>query len=251
MFNLIKNKIGNKRERIVRVIILYNQGDSIGTGFFISPVDVLTCFHVVWGLELRNIRNNPEYQRRQEGDEHTKLEGFLNQKLSKIEIELPDGRKEQCSLKIFDEIHDIAILSVNDSKSKHKFFKLDYNSSISYGDEVMFCGFPTAVGYRADQTPFALTAGVVSTFVETQVGGDNYEHIQINGVNLEGNSGAPLFKKYSNKAIGIINGNMNRGNDNLAAYGENNNLTRVSFRIPLGITYATSVKLLRESGTLN
>lgn len=246
MFISFNKSISKKREQIVRVITTYiPAGDSIGTGFFINNNgDLLTCFHVVFGEELRQIRKNNILANINESDEHEKLKAFIKGKLSKIEVELFNGSKIEMEIKDFDEKYDIALLSTK-IPSKYKSFKLNFGSKINYGDEVLFAGFPNAVGYRGDQTPFAVTVGMVSTFVETQIGGDKYPHIQINGVNLPGNSGGPLFLKGSNEVVGLINGNQIMGihGDFKGLDDKPTNL----FTVPLGITYATSLSVLKKN----
>jgi hypothetical protein len=67
---------------------------------------------------------------------------------------------------------------------------------------------------------------------------------------LPGNSGTPLFSKKTGKVVGIVNGNMNWGRDNLLIFKNSQDKAQgfeeVSNRIPLSIAYATSLKILKE-----
>ena len=247
MLELFEKTVAFRRKRVVRIIVTYRpEGDSVGTGFFIDAEgDLLTCFHVVFGKELRNMRNDSVFQAITGQDEHTRLEQYIQQRISKIEIEPFNGLREEVEIKKFDERYDVVLLTTK-VKNNHSWFRLNLETRTDYGDEVEFGGFPMAVGYRGDQVPFAVTKGIISTFLNTQVGGENYEHIQINGVNLEGNSGAPLFLKDSKKVLGIINGNMIRGFQG-RFMGVNGQPFDLSFAIPLGITYATSLNTIMQN----
>jgi len=238
--------VSYKKNRIVRVAVTYSpNGIAGGTGFFINKKgDLLTCFHVVFGQELRTIRQNNVLSGINGVDEHEKLKNFIKQKLAKIEIELFNNSKIEVELKNFNEKYDIALLSVK-NPSNYRFFKLNLKKNIDYGDNVLFGGFPNAIGYANNKTPFALTRGTVSTFVDTQIGGEKYPHIQINGVNLPGNSGGPLLLGNSDRVVGIINGNWTTG-VNGQFMGVNGKPAQLSFQIPLGITYATSLNVIKS-----
>jgi len=122
-------------------------------------------------------------------------------------------------LEKFDEKYDIVLLKLNSQKSpkKIKYCKLDFKTTLKQGDSMFFGGFPTCFCYGVTETPFAINTGMISSFPETIVGGERYEHIQINSINLGGNSGAPLFRKNRSSVVGIINGNMNWGRDDLVS----------------------------------
>lgn len=252
-FNIFKRNLLDRdcldRDCIVRIMVQYLQNDSIGTGFFINDGShLLSCFHVIFGQELRRLRDNLEFKKIDGSTEHIRLEKFIKQNLSKIEIELSNGEKEEAELKKFDEKYDIVLLKIKGSKI-YRGLNIDFNAKINYGNEVLFGGFPNAIDYRNDQAPFAVTVGTVSTFVETTVGGEKYPHIQINGVNLPGNSGAPLFLKGKSRVIGIINGNWLTGID-AKFMGIDGKPANLSFAIPLGITYATALETINKNSSI-
>lgn len=252
MFNFSSNNIKYKRQRIVRIISTLRRGQgtgqSTGSGFFIDKTgNILTCFHVVIGAELRNIRQDPRFIATAGDDEHSKLENFFANTVTKIEVEFPDGSIQEAKLEKFDERYDLVLLRLEDFSHSTKFFKMDFKSNLGYGDNVFFCGFQHATGYSITQYPFSVNKGIVSTFPETTIGGERYKHIQINSINLGGNSGAPLFKRKNNQVVGIINGNMNMGNDNVAIMNPQGQCVRSPLRFPLSIAYATPSKLLKEN----
>ena len=151
-------------------------------------------------------------------------------------------------LKDFDEKYDIALFEVELASKKVKTCKLEWKPKLSHGDYVFFGGFPIHHDYVLGQAPLAVQEGMISSFVETIIGGEKYEHLQINSINLGGNSGAPLFKKWGRKVVGIVNGNMNFGNDSVMIQNPGNNqATPQSFRIPLSIAYGTPINILKEN----
>ncbi len=243
------------KERVYRVVIKYSNGvESSGSGFFINKKKFITCFHVIFGGELRNIRSLPEYNSIQEDNEHEKLKIFYTNRTPSVFVELENGVKVTAEVDKFSEFYDITILNVETINKSVNVCKVNTESTPTYGDFVSFGGFPNQFGYTHDTAPFAYTEGVVSSFPETTIGGENYEHIKVNAINLSGNSGAPLFLKDKKTVIGFINGNMNWGRDDLLVAqimsNGQTNLLPVSLRVPLSIAYATSFKLIKEQTRL-
>ncbi len=248
MFNIFSKNINRKR-KLVHRFITYSPNENYGTGsgFFISNNgNFLTCFHVAFRKELRQIRQTSAFQKINGNNEHSKLENYYNTIITKAEVEFTDGSRSKAELKNFDEKHDVALFKVSAESSKIKVCKINWCFSLNYGDRVFFGGFPTHPDYQLDKAPLAVHEGVVSSFVETTVGGDKYQHIQINSINLGGNSGAPLFRGRSATVVGIINGNMNWGRDDIVVQNQAGTYVKESLRTPLSIAYATSMKLLKE-----
>jgi S1-C subfamily serine protease len=247
MFNFLSGNINRKRERVYRFITHSSNNYTVGSGFFISKHGgFLTCFHVAFKSELRQIRQNPDFQKITGNDEHSKLKVFYKTLIIKSEVEFPDSSRYVAELIDFDERFDIAFFKVRVDPSKVKVCRIDWNSSFNYTDNVFFGGFPTQPYYQSDKFPFAVHEGIVSSFVEMEIGGSKYQHVMINSVNLGGNSGAPLFRRRGSGVMGIINGNMNWGRDDLIGQDKAKGYVPVSLRTPLSIAYATPMKLLKE-----
>jgi S1-C subfamily serine protease len=248
MLNFFK-KTNLRKNKVYRVVTHFPSGNyDTGSGFFIDVDKFLTCFHVAFGDELRVIKNRVNFQNYSGTNDHEKLKNYFNDRISKIEIVLPDKSKLLAKLNRFDERYDVAVLDVNPAGKKVEICTLDTQTKLKHGDYVYFGGFPAHHDYLAGTSPFAAHEGMVSSFVETMIGGNKYQHIQINSINLGGNSGAPLFKRNGEKVIGIINGNMNWGNDNVMfGDAETNKASIASLRIPLSIAYATSLKFIKEN----
>ena len=142
MFLKIKNKINDKQKRLVRVIVKYKNGNfSTGTGFFINKEGtLLTCFHVIFGSILREIRNNKVLSSYNAENEHAKIQNYFDDVIQIIEIELFNGEKLTAKLLKFNEIYDIASLKI-EGKIKTPFFNIDIKYTTKYDEPVFFCGF--------------------------------------------------------------------------------------------------------------
>lgn len=252
-FNSKNKDISFKRDRIVRIISHYkNGGYSTGTGFLVNENrNVLTCWHVICGIDLKILKSIPEFQQSTKNTESKKVDEYFKNKTSKIEVELPNGRKLRAILKSYDYYYDLAVLGIPKSGEKIPFFELELNKSLDYSDEILFCGYPNCPDYGLLESPFAVNTGIVSTFPDVEIAGGKYKGIQLNSICVGGNSGAPLFKKDSNKPCGIINGYRWQGRDDLAIYKKDGSLEQGGLRVPISISYATSFyRLMKESKIL-
>ncbi len=248
------SNISDNKSKLARIIVRYKVPNAFGcgTGFFINENGTLiTCFHVAFGVNNADTVRQHNIFISTDGTEETKFRAFFNGVVASVEACYEDGTCTSLQLIHFNADFDIAIFeSMNGSVDKSKVFDTDFDKILEYGDKVEFIGYPTSSGYPPDKSPFAFNSGMVSSFPETKVAGSTYEHVQINAINLGGNSGGPLFLEGSSKVIGIINGNMNWGSDNLAFLDPQNNMKKGSLRVPLGIAYATPLHLLRSKGIL-
>lgn len=247
---MFTERINYKKKRILRILVYLNNGSIVtGSGFFIDNNGrLLTCFHVVFSKGLKDFRKDQVFISIQGNSEHLRLDTWFRNNISKIEVENYCGIKEELKLEKFDEKYDIVLLKLHSQRSLKdiKYCKLDFKATLKQGDLVFFGGFPVCVPYNNTETPFAINTGMISCFPETTITGERYEHIQINSINLGGNSGAPLFKRNSNSVIGIINGNMNWGSDVVLMQDNSGRQFVESLRVPLSIAYATSIKFLKQ-----
>jgi S1-C subfamily serine protease len=247
------SSIVNRKQKLARVIVRYAAPNAFGcgSGFFIdSKGSLLTCFHVAFAASADTIKSNEPYKSAA-GTEQDKFKAYFSAAISNIEAHHEDGTSTPLDLVDFNADFDLAVLRARTPVDNSKVFETDFDFKFNYGDKVEFIGYPTAAGYPPDKSPFAFNSGVVSSFPETKVAGGIYEHVQINAVNLGGNSGGPLFIEGSEKVVGIVNGNMNWGSDNVAFVDPSNQIRKGTFRAPLGIAYATPLQLLKSKGFID
>lgn len=237
-----------KKERIVRILNHVTNQVSVGTGFFITQNDIITCSHVLLMKDLASLEKNEDFNKTNLNEDLIKK--FHKSFTRKIEIEFSDKSKKEVFLKHIDPKNDFAILRLSSGSSYGKYFEVDVNKTFYYNDYVSFCGFQNTPYVHVTESPFTYNDGKISSFPDLIVAGDKYQHIQINSINLGGNSGAPLFMDREYKAVGIINGNQNHGSDNVAFFDDKGTIVRNAFRIPLSIAYATSFESLRKRSSV-
>ncbi len=242
-FNNITNEVNFKKVRIVRILIhTKNNLTHLGTGFFVSNTDVITNSHVVFGMGLKKLNAIPDFNKASYHEsEITKLYKSIT---AKSTIELHNGTIKEVFLKHIDTKYDIVVLRLTGGNTFQYFFQINTVNDLNYGDNMQFCGYQTAPYIDPIHWPFTYNTGKISAFPNTYIEGERYSHIQINSINLGGNSGAPLFRRMEKYPIGIINGNQNWGNDNMAFVQKDGSILKDSFRVPLSVAYATSFELL-------
>ena len=243
------NDVNYKKKRIVRVIVNFRNGtNSVGTGFFISRSgNLLTCAHVILGLTLTQLRANNTFISTSGATEAEKITNYQRNETISIQVQLPNGVIINADLEKLNADFDIGLLRLTGENPRVDFFEINHSASskFDYDDNVFFCGFQEAVGYTNLNFPFSVNSGIVSTFPTVTVTGTQYEHVQVNSINLGGNSGAPLFKKGSNVVEGIINGNMNWGSDTVLQVA-NGIVAPAPLRTPLSIAYATPLSFIKH-----
>jgi hypothetical protein len=222
---LINNKI---KPAIVRIIVtkpFFNEDGSIdttkntftfGTGFMINHKAIVSCSHL---LSLKeNFKEDIDLFKKinKKNPEVLELKNFIIKYIRKIEFQrYGESSFSELKLKNLDIDYDCSVFEFGNEHNKKIGLELDPKRSLEEGEEVVFAGYPTVVPqYKLLETPFTVNEGIISSFPEIIVGGlKKYKFIQVNAVNLGGNSGAPLFMKRTGKVIGIIAGNQNIGFD--------------------------------------
>jgi len=222
---LIDSKIKPAVVRIMVAKSFFNKDASIdrtktnfsfGSGFIIGQNIIASCAHL---LSLKtNFKEDIDLFKKinKKEPDTEELKNFITKHIKKIEFQkYGESAFSEIKLKDFDPNYDCAIFEFVRSSNKITKLEIDFHRQPREGEEVAFAGFPTVVPqYKFIETPFTVNEGIISSFPEITVGGlKKYKFIQVNAVNLGGNSGAPLFMTKSGKVIGIIAGNQNIGFD--------------------------------------
>jgi len=231
MFQLKKfSKFIDKKVKtaIVRIVVtkaFFNEDSSIvegktnfsfGSGFITNSNLIISCAHL---LSLKtNFKEDINLYKKLNKKEPTvdDLKDFIKNYIRKIEFQrYGETTFSEAKLSNFDIEHDCSTFEFVSAGNKKTELKIYSGEELKEGEEVAFAGFPTVVPqYKLIETPFTVNEGIISSFPEIIVGGlKKYKFIQVNAVNLGGNSGAPLFLKKSGEIIGIIAGNQNIGFD--------------------------------------
>lgn len=245
------------KKKIVRVFSYLDNGViSSGTGFYVSENGlIICCCHALFGLLLRDSDKFIDTKGLDVKERIEKVSNFMASKIRKIEVESVDGKREKVLLKEFDYYYDFSLLKSMKSSGKKQYLELELDKNLSYLDEAIFCGFPETPNYKFDNAPFTVNTAVVSAFPELVIGGEKYEHIQLNGVNLGGNSGTAIIRREDGKVYGIVNGNFIKSREDFAVFQDISNPSLGTkpdgFTVPLGITYASSIKILKQSAAFN
>jgi S1-C subfamily serine protease len=245
---LSQRNIDFKRNRIVRVVVTFNNTNiSYGTGFFVlSNGLLLTCGHVVLGKDFRYVQQDQEFINARGVDNIEKAMNYHTTLTNNVKIELENGTLMDAILYKINPDYDVALLRVNGSSFSHPYFRIERTMEPYLGEEISFYGFPDVLGHTYQNSPFVVNTSIISTFPTTTIGGGNYKHMQINATAIGGISGAPLFKGDNNTVVGIINGNYHWAFNNIVSRVQNND-TIWSTKVPLGIGYATSIKVINEN----
>jgi S1-C subfamily serine protease len=180
------------------VKLISQSGNSSGSGFFIDDQHVLTCFHVVAALSVK--------------DKTVTWTIYPD-----IQVVLPSGETIGGTVMLVPTqsdpaplVHDFAIVKLNRKPSK-QFSKVDLASdkeTVKIGDDVAFSGYPLA-------TPGMVThRGMISGF------NDSASLIFVQASINKGNSGGALLNSHGH-AVGIISmreGGISQGLGELNVY---------------------------------
>jgi S1-C subfamily serine protease len=148
----------------------HNQGQEVGSGFFIAPNVILTCSHVVVPTEP-NVNRIIRYK----------------------------GQEYQASIWAYDVGLDTAIVVVNDASFHNPDFLIISNSdNVALGEEVVLSGTP--LGFEN-----IIGKGIVTgkpVHYQDDEKNTNYMFVSIDV--QPGNSGGPLAKQNDGTVIGIV-----------------------------------------------
>lgn len=224
LLKLIDRRIKTAIVRIVVSKTFFNEDATIdggktnfsfGSGF-INNHFIISCSHLLSIKDsfVEDINLYRKINRKEPTIEE--LKGFIAENIKKVEFQrYGETAFFEAKLKNFDVEYDCLALEFADLKNRINGLRINPDKELKEGEEVVFAGFPTVVPqYKIIETPFTVNEGIISSFPEITVGGlKKYKFIQVNAINLGGNSGAPLFLKKSGEVIGIIAGNQNIGFD--------------------------------------
>jgi len=74
--------------------------------------------------------------------------------------------------------------------------------------------------------------------------------VQLTGICIGGNSGAPIIKKQGSKVIGILNGYEWRGYDDIAIFKDGSFSKTKNLQVPINISYATEFSFLSKKSRI-
>lgn len=155
--NSSKN-ISSKEDPRFETVVVIETLNSLGSGFFVKPNQIVTNFHVVDGAKRITIKNFK-------------------------------GERSSAKILKIDTRRDLALLETNIRGNAVKF----YNSEIYPGLEVEAIGHPNGLDYSLTKGVVSNIRDYSSTYNVTQ--NANTKFIQTDVAINSGNSGGPLFHK--------------------------------------------------------
>ncbi len=222
-----------------------------GTGFVFlkdqNKIYILTCLHVVLSVSsLAEVETIIKRDGLVVGKDSYRE--FYEKYVNNVQVELAtNSGLQEAELEDFLYERDLAILSAP-IKNVSRIVTFDFSKPI-LGSRIGFCGFPITPDYK-DKTkfPFTVNEGIISAFSMAKPNSIyEFEHLQLNAVNLGGNSGAAVFTQNNGEVIGIIDGNMTNQITitNTPVYDPKGNIFKGNINLPpmvfSGVSYAIPI----------
>ena len=174
------SKMTTHQSRLSCVKIISKQGNSSGTGFFIGPDKIATCFHVVSQIIVDSAKNV-------QFNIYPDLEAITedNDTIGLACISIPTKASPE------PLFQDFAILKTNSPIDKKSILRLSNDTDLDVGDNIVFSGFP--LGTPTMVTHYGTISGVTK----------DKSIICIQAATNKGNSGGALVDK-DGQVIGIV-----------------------------------------------
>lgn len=239
------------RSKTVRIIVKDRSGVvTVGSGFFISPKKILTCAHVLLNASELNILGATLLHDSPNTPIEVLFDNHFQKEIIDITVEKPDGTIIKPAKIYFDALYDIGLLECTTNETDLFFNFLNIDEVAEIGTSTFLSGFASSVIKNCVHWPFVINSGYIQGKVTAEITGyQEREYLQISGYNLPGNSGGPLISTETGNVIGMMNGYMYWGEENMnktLSSGDGfHKIEITNVFIPLGIGYATSSEMLK------
>lgn len=211
----------------------------VGTGICIGPGKILTCAHVVLGRA--RLGDVPAW-------ELSDWRAFRASRVRSTVLIDQQGAELACEVTMCDPALDIAVLSTSLTAPA---LPPAERGELSPGTDILYYGYPYTIQNAERDWPFSVFRGTVSARAEVTIGGtERRAFAVVQGLVLGGVSGGPVFDAGSGALLGMINGQMNWGRDDVLINerDEAGNQKVADTDTPLPVGFATSFTFLRGRG---
>lgn len=232
------------RPSIVRVVVTPKDGEkTVGTGFVLQEGIIVTCAHVL--LAHNNLQAALESLGGTENPQE-RLQRLFADTISEVDVYDFNGNPLPIDDIRFDGGMDVGVLRT--ATRSYPVLPIA-NATLAMGQEIVTCGYPYAIQTEPTDYPYAVTAGMISSEINVQIGG--YEcrrFFQASIAVLGGASGSPVFSR-DGSVVAMINGQMQWGADNhvfMSREGVKETLKTDALYIPLPIAFITPIGVVME-----
>lgn len=210
----------------------------VGTGICVAPGLVLTCAHVVLGkARLIDIP----------AEELSDWRAYRSAHIRSTILIDAGGREHACEIERCEPALDVALIRTSSGMPTLTMDAVDLRP----GQDIVYYGYPYAIQNAERDWPLSVFRGTVSARAEVTVGGtERRAFAVVQGLVLGGVSGGPVFDAATGDLLGMINGQMNWGRDDVLINerDEAGNQKIADTDTPLPVGYATSFAFLRGRG---